>query len=120
MSMWRGICSLAVILAVVAAVGVAQDKKREAQLRTVRGVVADKADTPVSGGVVFLKNLRTNSVRSSYTDDSGGFRFSGLDPNADYELHAEKDGAKSATRSISSFDSRKDMVLNLKIDKKKG
>jgi len=119
MGMVRRIASFAVVLALVVGVGVAQDKKREAQLRTVRGVVADKSDTPVSGSVVFLKNLRTNSVRSSYTDDTGSYRFSGLDPNADYELHAEKEGAKSATRSISSFDSRKDMVLNLKIDKKK-
>ena len=46
-------------------------------------------------------------------------RVPGLDPNADYELHAEKEGAKSATRTVSSFDSRKDIVLNLKIDKKK-
>jgi hypothetical protein len=119
MSVWRRICGLAVILALVAAVGLAQDKKREAQLRTVRGVVADKSESPLSGSVVFLKNLRTNSVRSSYTDDTGSYRFSGLDPNVDYELHAEKEGAKSPTRTVSSFDSRKDIVLNLKIDNKK-
>jgi hypothetical protein len=113
------ICSLVAIVALVAAAGAAQDKKHEAQLRTVRGVVADKSDSPISGSVVFLKNLRTNSVRSSYTDDTGSYRFSGLDPNADYELHAEKEGAKSTTRSVSSFDSRKDIVLNLKIEKKK-
>jgi Carboxypeptidase regulatory-like domain len=113
------ICSLAAVLVLFAATGAAQDKKHEAQLRTVRGVVADKSDSPISGSVVFLKNLRTNSVRSSYTDDTGSYRFSGLDPNADYELHAEKEGAKSTTRSVSSFDSRKDIVLNLKIEKKK-
>ena len=99
--------------------GPAQDKKHEAQLRTVRGVVTDKSENPLNGSVVFLKNMRTNSVRSSYTDDSGSYRFSGLDPNADYELHAEKDNEKSTTRTVSSFDSRKDIVLNLKIDKKK-
>jgi Tol biopolymer transport system component len=115
----RRVCGLAVILLLFAAVGMAQDKKHEAQLRTVRGVVTDKSDSPLSGSVVFLKNLRTNSVRSSYTDDTGNYRFSGLDPNADYELHAEKEGAKSPTRTVSSFDSRKDIVLNLKIDKKK-
>jgi hypothetical protein len=119
MSVWRRISGLLVILALCATVGAAQDKKHEAQLRTVRGVVEDKSDNPISGSVVFLKNLRTNSVRSSYTDDTGNFRFSGLDPNADYELHAEKEGAKSTTRTVSSFDSRKDIVLNLKIDKKK-
>jgi hypothetical protein len=111
---------LMLTLSLFAAWGVAQDKKREAQLRTVRGVVVDKSDNPISGGVVFLKNTRTNSVRSSYTDDTGSYRFSGLDPNADYELHAEKDGAKSTTRTVSSFDSRKEIDLNLKIDRKKG
>lgn len=97
----------------------AQDKKREAQLRTVHGVVLDKAENSVSESVVFLKNTRTNMVRSSYTDNTGSYRFSGLDPNVDYEVHAEKEGAKSATRTISSFDNRKDIVLNLKIEKKK-
>ena len=119
MNVQRRICGLVTVLSLFAAVGVAQDKKREAQLRTVRGVVADKSDNPLSGSVVFLKNVRTNSVRSSYTDDTGNYRFSGLDPNADYELHAEKEGAKSPTRTVSSFDSRKDIVLNLKIEKKK-
>jgi hypothetical protein len=113
------LCCLAVALSLLAVTSGAQDKKREAQLRTVRGVVVDKSDTPISGSVVFLKNTRTNSVRSSYTDDTGSYRFSGLDPNDDYELHAEKEGAKSPTRTVSSFESRKDIVLNLKIDRKK-
>lgn len=115
---WRISC-LFMILALFAAATQAQDKKREAQLRTVRGTVMDKSDNPISGSVVFLKNTRTNSVRSNYTDDTGSYRFSGLDPNADYEVHAEKEGAKSPTRTISSFDGRKEIDLNLKIDRKK-
>jgi hypothetical protein len=119
MSARRCLLFLVGTLSLLATVTVAQDKKREAQLRTVRGVVADKSDSPISGSVVFLKNMRTNAVRSNYTDETGSYRFSGLDPNADYELHAEKEGAKSQTRTVSSFDGRKDIVLNLKIDKKK-
>jgi hypothetical protein len=115
----RSIYVLAAAFALLGSLAFAQDKKHEAQLRTVRGVVTDKSDNPISGSVVFLKNTRTNSVRSSYTDDSGSYRFSGLDPNADYELRAEKEGAISVTRTVSSFDSRKDIVLNLKIDKSK-
>ena len=115
----RRIFCLFMIVALFAVAAQAQDKKREAQLRTVRGVVMDKSESPISGSVVFLKNTRTNSVRSNYTDDTGSYRFSGLDPNADYEVHAEKDGAKSPTRTISSFDSRKEIDLNLKIDRKK-
>jgi len=106
-------------LCFLGAISVAQDAKREAQLRTVHCMVTDKSETPVPASVVFLKNTRTNAVRSYIADETGNYRFSGLDPNADYEVHAEKDGAKSPTRQVSSFDSRKDMILNLKIDKKK-
>ena len=110
---------MAAILAMAAVTMTAQDAKREAQLRTVHGIVQDKSENLVSESVVFLKNTRTNVVRSSYTDSTGKYRFSGLDPNADYEIFAEKDGAKSAVHTITSFDSRKDITLNLKIEKKK-
>jgi len=112
---------LGVVLILCVTLANAQDNKdkKEAQLRTVRGVVLDKSENPIAGSVVFLKNSRTNTVRSNYTDESGNFRFSGLDPNADYEVHAEKEGAKTQTRTVSSMDSRKDIVLNLKMDKKK-
>jgi len=96
----------------------AQDPK--SQLRTVRGVVSEKSsEAPVASAVVFLKNTRNNDVRSYISDPEGNYRFSGLDPNIDYEVHAEKDGAKSATRTVSSFDSKKEIVLNLKLEKKK-
>jgi hypothetical protein len=110
---------MALVLAFFGTAATAQDAKREAQLRTVRGVVLDKSETPIPASVVFLKNTRTNAVRSYISDEAGNYRFSGLDPNADYEIHAEKDDAKSQTRTVSSFDSRKDIVLNLKIGKKK-
>jgi Carboxypeptidase regulatory-like domain len=98
----------------------AQDAKHEAQLRTVRGVVVDKAsESPIPSAVVFLKNTRTNAVRSYIADEEGNYRFSGLDPNVDYEIHAEKDGAKSATRTVSSFDNKKEIILPLKIERKK-
>ena len=97
----------------------AQNSKHEAQLKTVRGVVLDKSDNSVAASVVFLKNVRTNQVKSYIADSQGNYRFSGLDPNSDYELHAEKDGAKSQTRNVSSFDTRMDIVLNLKLAPKK-
>lgn len=114
----KSIC-MALVLAAAAITAMAQDAKREAQLRTVHGVVMDKTENLVSESVVFLKNTKTNVVRSSYTDNTGKYRFSGLDPNADYEIHAEKDGAKSSTHTVTSFDSRKDITLNLKMEKKK-
>ena len=120
MKIKRQIALLAVVLLFLAAVAGAQDAKHESQLRSVHGIVSDKAESPMPGAVVFLKNTRTNVVRSNIAEDgTGSYKFSGLDPNADYEIHAEKDGAKSSTRTISSFESRKEIVVNLKIDTKK-
>jgi hypothetical protein len=115
----RQVVALAVALTFFAAFVGAQEAKKESQLRSVQGIVTDKAETPIPAGVVFLKNTRNNAVRSYIADETGNYKFSGLDPNTDYEIHAEKDGAKSPTRAISSFGSRKEVVVNLKIDTKK-
>ena len=111
-----GIFSLVFLFAIA---GASQDSKKETQLRTVRGVVTDKSDNPLPNSVVFLKNLKTNSVRSNFADNEGSYRFSGLDPNADYEVHAEFEGTKSPARNVSYLDSRREMVINLKIERKK-
>jgi Carboxypeptidase regulatory-like domain len=116
----RTISWLLVLLFAVQTVTFAQASKKETQLRSVRGVVADKDEKPIPNGVVFLKNLRTNTVISHYSDDEGTYRFTGLDPNVDYEVFAEFDGQKSATRTVSALDSRKEITLNLKVDRKKG
>lgn len=111
---------VAMALSLGLSAAVAQDAKHEAQLRTVRGVVVDKSsEAVIPSAVVFLKNTRTNAVRSYIADEEGNYRFSGLDPNVDYEIHAEKDGAKSATRTVSSFDNKKEIVFPLKIERKK-
>lgn len=109
----------ACVVAIICSVASAQDKKREAQLRAVHGTVMDKSENPLAGGIVFLKNLRSKGVTTHISADDGSYRFSGLDPNVDYEIHAEKEGVTSITRTISSFDSRKDIVLNLKLDRKR-
>ncbi|PYU21943.1 MAG: carboxypeptidase regulatory-like domain-containing protein [Acidobacteria bacterium] len=92
---------------------------QQSELRTVHGAVLDKAENPVTSAVVYLKNVRTLAVRTYISDKSGEYRFSGLDPNVDYELHAESGNMTSNTRTLSSFDSRKDIVISLKLDKEK-
>lgn len=119
MSAPKRILFLAVLLCLATAAAIAQDPKKESQLRTVHGIVQDKSDNLVGESIVYLKNTRTSIVRTSYTDSSGKYRFSGLDPNVDYEVHAEKESSKSATHTVTSFDSRKDITLNLKIDRKR-
>jgi hypothetical protein len=94
-------------------------KGKESQLRTVRGTVVDNSETPVDTAVVYLKNAHTQDIITHLSDSDGTFRFSGLDLNVDYEIHAEKEGVTSSTRSISNFDTRKEFVLTLKLDHKK-
>lgn len=119
MKLTRRAASVLCLLLCLAGVAAAQSSKKESQLRSVTGSVTDKGDNPLPGSVVFLKNLRTSSINSRFADNNGTYRFSGLDPNADYEIYAQFEGAKSSVRSISSLDNRKEIVMNLKIDKKK-
>ena len=110
---------IALLLAANFAMAQGNKKDKDAQLRSVRGVVSDKSEKPIPNSVVFLKNVRTNLLISHFTDAEGSYRFTGLDPNADYEIHAEANGEKSATRTVSSLDGRKEITLNLKLDRKK-
>jgi hypothetical protein len=116
----QGVLWLAIVVLLVNGLALAQSSKKETQLRTARGLVTDKADQPIQNGVVFLKNSRTGTVISHFTDDEGNYRFTGLDPNVEYEVYAEFDGQRSGARTVSPLDSRKEIILNLKVDKKKG
>ena len=117
----RRTLGLLAFTALAATLVFAQDKPKgkESQLRTVRGTVVDKEEAPVETAVVYLKNVHSQDIITHLSDSDGTFRFSGLDLNVDYEIHAEKEGETSATRSISNFDNRKEFVLTLKLDRKK-
>jgi hypothetical protein len=94
-------------------------KKAEAQLRVVHGTVIDKQENPVPSSVVYLKNLKTLAVKTYIADDTATYRFSGLDPNVDYEIYAEHNETLSPTRTISNFDTRRDLEMTLKLSKVK-
>jgi carboxypeptidase family protein len=112
----RNLSSLGTLLVLVL---LALSAWAQSELRTVRGAVLDKAENPVASAVVYLKNVRTLAVKTYISDRSGEYRFSGLDPNVDYEVHAESENMTSNTRTVSSLDSRKDIVISLKLDKEK-
>ena len=100
-----------------ACLGLAQSKKKDDQNRTVQGVVSGADDAPIPGAVVYLKNTKSLQVRSFITQANGSYFFHGLSPDVDYELRAENKGESSSTRTLSSFDSRKEASLDLKIKK---
>ncbi len=83
--------------------------------RVVRGVVENASSVPLAGATVFLRNVKTKAIRSYTTEASGQFRFAQVDMSEDFDLWAEKGGRKSASKTISSWDSRKEVDAELKI-----
>ena len=107
--------ALVITLGLAVALSAAQAQKGEPELRTIHGSVVDKSENPVPASVVYLLNVKTQAVKSYFADEAGNYRFSGLDPNADYEVHAEHGDLASSTRTVSSFDSRRDIEVVLKL-----
>ena len=107
------------LLASGSATLVAQSPKRgeDTRVRSVQGAVTNAAGEAVTGAVVQLKNTKTLQIRSFITKEQGEYFFNGLSPDVDFELRAESSGATSGTKTLSSFDGRKQAVLNLKLDK---
>jgi len=56
--------TLAVLLLLLPATALFAQKKGDSTTRSVRGVVTDASDTPVTGAVVQLENLKTQQIRS--------------------------------------------------------
>jgi len=83
--------------------------------RTVSGTVLDANSSPVVGASVFLKNEKTKAIRSYTSTADGHFHFAQIDMSDDYDLWAEKNGKKSATKTVSSWDDRKVFISDLKL-----
>lgn len=107
------------LLAVAALAAGARNQNPQTELRTVHGVVLDKNENPVASSIVYLLNTKTQDVRTYIADANGQYRFSGLDPNIDYEIHAEQGNLTSSAQTISSFDSRRDIELVLRLTHRK-
>ncbi len=83
--------------------------------RNLAGTVFDQEKRAVPGAVVYLKNMRNLAVITYITGEDGSYRFNNLSPDVDYEVRAEHNGQKSPTKSLSSFDTRKEPHLDPKL-----
>ena len=84
--------------------------------RSVMGAIEDKDGNPIGGAMVYLKDVRTGKVRAIAATPEGKYKFDDLNKTIDYELTAVKGKDKSASKLLSTFDTRRLPVMNLKIE----
>jgi hypothetical protein len=78
----------------------------QAPLRSLSGRVTDGSGAVLEGAVVQLSNVITPQVRSYTTDADGLYRFHGLHPLIDYNVRAQYEGRWSRRHTVSRFDSK--------------
>ena len=102
------------VLMVAVAAPATPDKKEKQQGRLLFGKVLDQQDNPVAGAIVYLTNTRTHAVKTYIVSQEGTYRFPGLS-TVDYEVYAEYNSHKSDTKSVSQFDDRSQVYVDLRI-----
>jgi len=105
----------ALLLVISATAGAALDGKDKQQGRLLSGKVLDPQDNPVASAVVYLTNTRTHAVKTYIVGQDGTYRFPGLS-TVDYEVYAQFNNHKSDTRSVSQFDDRSQVYIDLRVD----
>jgi hypothetical protein len=107
---------LCLLLTVVfAGSAAAPDKKEKNEGRLLFGKVLDTQDNPLPDAVVYVTNTRTRAVKTYIVGSDGAYRFPALSAAVDYEIYAQYKERKSDTKSLSQFDDRSQVYLDLKI-----
>ena len=92
------------------------DKKEKTVGRLLYGKVLDPQDNPLADAVVYVTNTRTRAVKTYIVGPDGTYRFPALSTAVDYEVYAQFNGHKSDTKSVSQFDDRSQVYLDLKVN----
>ncbi len=108
------VCALTVAFAVLA--NALPQKSEKSSGRLLFGKVLDPQDNPLPDAVVYLTNSRTRAVKSYIVGRDGTYRFPALSAAIDYEVYAQYKGRKSDTKSVSQFDDRSQVYIDLKIN----
>lgn len=103
------------VIALCAVVALAADKKEKTVGRLLLGKVLDTQENPLPDAVVYLTNTRTRAVKTYIVSTDGTYRFPALSTQVDYEVYAQFKGHKSDTKSVSQFDDRSQVYLDLHI-----
>lgn len=106
-----------VLLLLFALIGTlnATPKHKEDDGKFLSGKVFDQNDHPLADSVVYLTDTRTRVVKSYIVDADGSYHFPALTSNVDYEIYAQYKGLKSETKTLSRFDDRPRVSIDLKI-----
>jgi len=115
------LAALLVLIAGVVTIAAAAQFQRAPKsdgTRLLTGRVLDQNDSALPNAVVYLTNTRTHAVKTYIVGPEGTYRFPGLQPQIDYELYAQHNGHKSATKTVSQFDDRNQVYIDLKISTK--
>jgi len=96
----------------------ARDKDKGDTGRMLNGKVVDRQGNALTDAVVYLSNTKTRAIKTYIAGGDGGYHFPGLSPNVDYEIYAEYKGRKSDTKTLSQFDTRQQVSIDLRIDMK--
>lgn len=92
--------------------------RRVVSTRSIEGRVLTHSGEAVPGAVVLLKDSKTLQVRSYIAQADGQYHFFGLSTDVNYTLRAESQGLTSKQKTVSVFDSHKQVKLDLKLNKK--
>ncbi|HSY01284.1 MAG TPA: carboxypeptidase-like regulatory domain-containing protein [Acidobacteriaceae bacterium] len=107
--------SLAItLLAIVALVLVApRASAQDFGVKQLQGKVFTAQDSPIGGAIVYLQNSRNNDIKSYISDKDGAYHFADISADTDYTVWAAFQGKKTPTKTVSAFDSRKKVFLDL-------
>lgn len=110
-----GIGALLLLIAMAAAARPAAAQDQNFGTKQLQGKVLGNNDAPLSGAIVYLQNSRNNDIKSYITEKDGAYHFAGVAADTDYTVWASFKGKKSPTKTVSSFDTRKSVYIDLHI-----
>jgi hypothetical protein len=104
--------SLAVFLLVLAAGSAFAQSRAQ---KVLEGKVLGNGGDPLVNAIVYLQSSKDSGIRTFISTADGSYRFGQISPDIDYQVWAQYKGTKSGSKTVSSFDSRKVIVIDFHI-----